>query len=734
MPARGWRRLPAACGAYLKGLAARPKALAAVAAICVVVLAGIGIGAYFLATRGNAGSLHSAATEGADDLYPVLVDGKIGFIDRSGKMVIEPRQQDGQMFPSGFSDGRALTVVNGKVGFIDTKGDYVIPPQYDNADDFSEGLAAVWQGSQVLYVDTAGNVVVELPGVTGGGRFSEGMAGFGVSGDSGTRFGYIDKQGHVAISAHFLVVGEFSDGLASVEVEAEGDVACPWGYIDKTGGWVIEPEYTWAGPFSNGLAPVRKSSQDYGFIDKSGAWAIHPKPSGFLYAGSFSEGLACVEVMAGEYHDTPKFGFIDTSGDIVIAPVFDTPGYFSQGRAAVGVRDEDGGAVSWGYIDKSGDWVVEPTYLKAGPFQPGGLAAVVRSGSAWMVPDPPRGYLGLWTSSLKLVDSGPPDVAYIDLSGKVIWQASGQAVTTPADSTADYDDADQLLYPVLQAGKIGYLDRSGQVAIGFRDSAYWAVFSEGLAAAELDGKMGFIDSSGAFAIPPTFDHVDDFHEGLAFAVRGAQSGYIDQTGDFAIRLKDQMWGGPFSEGLAWVADTTVASSRCGFIDRTGNTVIPLQFAQVGDFHEGRAAAAVQDDSYGGMLWGYIDKTGEWVVKPTLLVAGDFSDGLAAVQQTGFSPLSWGYIDTTGAWVVQPGYQQAGPFSEEGLAMVVRSGQSPEFLYGAKYLSSQSFAGDPEHYYEEASPDMAYIDRSGRVVWQTPPPPATIDSSSDGASR
>ena len=162
---------------------------------------------------------------------------------------------------------------------------------------------------------------------------------------SGTNYGYIDKRGNVVISPRFVAVGEFSEGLAAVEVVATGNGGCVWGYIDKTGNWVIEPEFTSAGPFSEGLAAVRKSRPEARFRlhRQDGAWAIHPEPSGFLYAGSFSEGLACVEVMAGEFHDTPKFGFIDRAGNIVIEPAFDTLGYFSQGRAAMGMLDASGG-------------------------------------------------------------------------------------------------------------------------------------------------------------------------------------------------------------------------------------------------------------------------------------------------------------------------------------------------------------------------------------------------------
>ena len=44
-----------------------------------------------------------------------------------------------------FSDGLALATLtpDGKSGYIDTTGRFVIEPQYDEAEDFSEGLAPV---------------------------------------------------------------------------------------------------------------------------------------------------------------------------------------------------------------------------------------------------------------------------------------------------------------------------------------------------------------------------------------------------------------------------------------------------------------------------------------------------------------------------------------------------------------------------------------------------------------
>ena len=64
---------------------------------------------------------------------------KYGFIDKSGKMVIEP-QFDGA---SDFSEGLAQVEKDGKWGFIDKSGKVVIEPQFDWVSDFSEGLAKV---------------------------------------------------------------------------------------------------------------------------------------------------------------------------------------------------------------------------------------------------------------------------------------------------------------------------------------------------------------------------------------------------------------------------------------------------------------------------------------------------------------------------------------------------------------------------------------------------------------
>jgi len=71
---------------------------------------------------------------------------KYGFIDKSGKVVIEP-QFDGA---SNFSEGFARVKKDDKWGFIDKSGKMVIEPQFDDAEPFSEGLAKVKKDGKVV--------------------------------------------------------------------------------------------------------------------------------------------------------------------------------------------------------------------------------------------------------------------------------------------------------------------------------------------------------------------------------------------------------------------------------------------------------------------------------------------------------------------------------------------------------------------------------------------------------
>ena len=72
-------------------------------------------------------------------LFPIKQNGKDGYIDETGKMVIKAKYN----YAGYFYEGLAAVRINRKYGYIDTTGQLVIQPQFDYANSYQKGLAAV---------------------------------------------------------------------------------------------------------------------------------------------------------------------------------------------------------------------------------------------------------------------------------------------------------------------------------------------------------------------------------------------------------------------------------------------------------------------------------------------------------------------------------------------------------------------------------------------------------------
>jgi hypothetical protein len=327
----------------------------------------------------------------------------------------------------------------GRWGFIDRTGRFRIPPRYSGAGQFSEGVAYVWlwDGKQRRegVVDVNGKFTELPPPNEYQFIFHDGLGRFQTPSGQERKYGYMDVNGRVVIPPQFFDCGHFSEGLAWMSVLKEGKWL--YGFIDKTGKVVIEPQFVYQpGDFVDGLAKVI-GQYDSGFIDRTGKFRLKlesehaddffsegllaaiiqgDSPRGVylkrdgrvafeipfwqqrtarqrslytirrLQLAPFSEGLAPVLSFN-------RLGFIDTTGKVVIEPLFRGTSGFSEGLAAVKVIGNDGQYV-WGYIDRAGRFAVAPQFTEAHPFA-GGLAHVVTADG--------QGRL-------------------IDRSGKVIWQ------------------------------------------------------------------------------------------------------------------------------------------------------------------------------------------------------------------------------------------------------------------------------------------------------------------------
>lgn len=154
------------------------------------------IAAQFMAATPFFEGLAFVVSEGG---YPVC-------IDKSGKTMFELKQAE---IVFAFSDGLALFCnENLDCGFVDKSGKVVVNPQFDDARPFSEGLAAVERDGKWGFIDKTGKIVIN-PQFEKVGDFVKGKAIFATDDD---KFGYIDTKGNYVINPQFDYASNFSDG------------------------------------------------------------------------------------------------------------------------------------------------------------------------------------------------------------------------------------------------------------------------------------------------------------------------------------------------------------------------------------------------------------------------------------------------------------------------------------------------------------------------------------------
>lgn len=355
-----------------------------------------------------------------------------------------------------------------------------------------------------------------------------------------------------------------------------------------------------AAPAPRAPRPIAKSSSESPSPKPRPSERPAPKPSqrkaragekGFAFAPQFKSAYSFMQGLAA-VSTNGSFGFIDSSGEWVIAPRFDDVAKgFSEGLAAVQLEEK------WGYIDREGRIVVAPIFDEAHPFSEG-LAAV-----------------GSYEHGL---------FGYINKSGKFIIAPKFDSVGSFAESLARVRPLKDRTY--------GYINQQGQLVIPaqFEESGSGR-FSRGLAAAKRGKQSGLIDKTGKFVFEQLFDGwIGDYSEGLASVSIENKAAYIDASGKPAIKT-DFHSGERFSEGLAAVAQFDhEAKAR---FDRFADE----QYRTKGILYQGPNPRDM-------MTWGYIDRTGALAIPCKYKDAEPFSEGVAAVKVDD----AWGFIRPTGA--------------------------------------------------------------------------------------
>ena len=247
------------------------------------------------------------------------------------------------------------------------------------------------------------------------------------------------------------------------------------------------------------------------------------------------------------------------------------------------------------------------------------------------------------------------------------------------------------LFPIVQGGKWGYINRQGQVIINPQFDAA-QVFSEGLAAVQSAGKWGYINTAGEFVVNPQFEGAANFCDGLALVETNGQIRFINSDGKIVISTPfdtQPKHDVPphYSEGLTWI----LSGGKFGYIDRNGNFAIKPQFGFASSFHDGLAVASqMEGPSSEDNAFGYIDTSGKFAINPQFGFCLPFTQGLAAVMVGN----KWGYIDKKGTLVINPQFEEALPYSSEGIAIVtIADGKWQGIDKTGKVVISPQFEGN-----------------------------------------
>jgi WG containing repeat len=363
---------------------------------------------------------------------------------------------------------------------------------------------------------------------------------------------------------------------------------------------------------------------------------------------------SCQQTQTIAQPSSPKFGFIDRSGKMVIPPQFESADRFSEGLAFVKTSNR------FGYIDHQGKFALRSKFDPFQPFSDGltpislpkGRQAFIDKTGVVLLRLPFEGYAGPFWQGLAIARDNRYRFGVIDKTGTFVVRPQFVSPKGDMDIYAKPTFPDGLELMSLNgtladkmtnwAGSITdgtwvYINKRGQFLIQMQ-ALFARQFSEGLAAINKGkwnpetmksiDRWGFIDRTGKFVIAPQFDNVGSFSEGLAIARLPSPSGlshlkygYINQKGKFAIPPQFEQ-ATAFSEGLAAVD----IDGKYGYIDKSGKFMIPPQFKSADAFFEGIARVSTSDG------FGYINKQGQYIAKPQFGVGSqDFFEGLAVVE-------------------------------------------------------------------------------------------------------
>ena len=423
---------------------------------------------------------------------------------------------------------------------------WAIEPKYDNAYDFSSGLALVSTGNIDMFIDKSGNNNFNIILSKINGEYTKNFTRWL---PIVTEVGQIDayrlniygkelkKQSHNVAAVYKKLLNETNI--------AEADNG-RFGVINSIGQWIIEPTYS-------GLDTLRgdfpKNSK--GFFNQDLTFVEIPQGYKWAVGACFIDGYAKVlrihknsEVWGMEYYN-----FIDINGNLLLKEDIVHEGYGPSLYDGMILYSENN---RYGYMDIMGNVKVEPQFLYAEPFHNGFALVETVNGAKNFIDKQADVVLSLRnTYDGGLFENNMVEIIVKeDKSG--IMNKSGKWLVKPRYDDCYYieehnvwelnytrnDETITDLYFV----EMDMLIKNYQLVNMISDTAFTGLRGE---------KEYFVDVRNHQILTYEFESIGKLSEGLMSVICGGKFGYIDTTGNLIIDFQFDL-AEPFSEGLAAV--------------------------------------------------------------------------------------------------------------------------------------------------------------------------------------
>jgi len=188
-------------------------------------------------------------------LAAASIHGLWGYIDHNGKWVVKPEYRGTWTFKDGL--GR-VKVLDGKFGYLDTLGHLVIDTIWEEGEEFSEGFTKVRKDNRFQFIDKSGGLL-SPESWDMAFAFKNGYARV----SNGGWWGLLDRKGNLVIQVKYEDLGQIANNRIPVELKGL------WGYLDSLGKVRIEPKYEEVSPFQGQYAAAKKGSH-WIIIDQTG--------------------------------------------------------------------------------------------------------------------------------------------------------------------------------------------------------------------------------------------------------------------------------------------------------------------------------------------------------------------------------------------------------------------------------------------------------------------------------